>query len=141
MSDPRASITRTVLAPPKPTTASLPGVTPTTAAGAAEEVKLIGKRHGRMRSVNLSLTQEAKDILYTRAEADGTTLGEALMDLIAHADVPAKRRRPDRATTMRRGVRTVSVFVLLTPAEAREVVASSSAAGRSVSDFVSAAIG
>lgn len=141
MSDPRASIHRTVAAPPTP----VPRPSSTSARSAdmsvGDEVRLIGKPHGRMRCVNLSLTREAKAALYAQADADGTTLGEALMDLAARAEVPGRRRRPDRAATMRRGVETVSVFVLLTPSEARHIVTRAEATGRSVSDYVSTAIG
>lgn len=132
MSDPRASITRTVLAPPNPTAVASPA---TPAVSAIDEVRLIGKPHGRMRCVNLSLTPEAKAALYERAAVDNVTLGEALMDLVSRAEVPARQRRPDRAATMRRGVQTVSVFVLLTPGEAREIVSKAEASGRSVSDY------
>jgi len=111
-----------------------------TAPEAVEEVRQIGKAHGRMRCVNLSLTSEAKDALYAAAESDGVTLGEALMDLIAQAEVAARRKRPDRAAGMRRGIRTVSAFVLLTPSEARELVSKAEASGRSVSDYASQAV-
>ncbi len=137
MSDPRASITRTVLAPPTPTAA-----TPITSSAAivAEEMRLIGKQHGRMRCVNLSLTVDAKTTLYERAAADGVTLGEALMDLVARADVPARQRRPNRSAAMRRGLQTVSVSVLLTPGEARVIVSKAEASGRSVSDYATCAV-
>ena len=62
------------------------------------------------------------------------------MDLIAHAEVPAVRRRPGREPGMRRGIQALSVFVLLTTGEAREIVAKAHAAGRSVSDYTSNAL-
>ena len=139
MSDPRASIQRAVAAPPPRAAAPAPVAEAAPAATAVAQP--IGKPHGRMRCVNLSLTREAKAALYAQADADGTTLGEALMDLAARAEVPGRRRRPDRAATMRRGVETVSVFVLLTPSEARHIVTRAEATGRSVSDYVSTAIG
>ena len=55
MSDPRASIQRAVAAPPPRSAAP-----PVPAGHAAEAARLIGKPHGRMRCVNLSLTPEAK---------------------------------------------------------------------------------
>jgi len=139
MSDPRANIARTVLAPPAPVAAAPP--TERLGPGAVvEDVKLIGKAHGRMRCVNLSLTHDAREALYARAATDGVSLGEALMELVAHADVQTRQRRPGREPGMRRGVQTVSVFVLLTPSEAREVVSRAEAAGRSVSDYASSAL-
>lgn len=140
MSDPRASIARTVLAPP-PSPAVAAPASPATVPDVEETVRLIGKPHGRMRCVNLRLTPEAKEALYAQAHADGVTLGEALMDLVAHASVRPRTHRPGRSAVMRRGVDIRSVFVLLTADEAREVVTRASATGRSVSDYVSTAIG
>ena len=137
MSDPRASITRSVLAPPR--TGSAQVVAPATRAP-VEAVRLIGKPHGRMRCVNLSLTPDARQALYARAETECVTLGEALMSLVAHAKVATMLRRPDRAVANRRGVQTVSVYVLLTPGEAREILAKSEASRRSVSDFATSAL-
>lgn len=139
MSDPRAAITRSVLAPPKTAAPRPPGQS-SSGVERGEEVRLIGKPHGRMRCVNLSLTLEAKQALYARAEGENVSLGEALMDLIAHATVAASPRRADRAATSRRGVTTVSVFVLLTPGEAREIVSKAERSGRSVSDYASRAV-
>lgn len=135
MSDPRAVISRTVLAPPTPAAKA----TLTTAA-VEPDMRLIGKPHGRMRCVNLSLTIEAKQALYAKAHKDGLTLGEALMDVVDQSSVPATRRRPGRQGQLRRGVTTTSVYVLLVPAEAADLVARSNAAGRSVSDYVSRAL-
>lgn len=136
MSDPRASISRTVLAPPIASSS-----TPEPGAESGRiGVKLIGKQHGRMRCVNLSLTIQAKDALYSRAERDGLTLGEALMDALEQSSVPSADRRPGRRTQLRRGVATTSVYVLLVPTEATDLVERASTAGRSVSDYVSRAL-
>ena len=136
MSDPRASISRTVLAPP---------IAPSSPAEAGAEssrggVKLIGKQHGRMRCVNLSLTAEAKETLYSRSVRDGVTLGEALMDALDQSSVPATARRPGRQNQLRRGVATVSVYVLLVPAEATDLLVRADRAGRSISDYASRAL-
>lgn len=139
MSDPRAAITRSVLAPPK-SAAPRPPTERSSGVERVEEVRLIGKPHGRMRCVNLSLTLEAKQALYARAEAEDVSLGEALMDLIGVAAVAVKPRRRDRTAASRRGVTTVSVFVLLTPGEARELVSRADRSGRSVSDYASRAV-
>ena len=136
MSDPRASIIRTVHAPPIPGAAAQRA----TPAEVVEDVGLIGKPHGRMRCVNLSLTLEAREVLYARANADGVSLGEALMDLVAPASVRTRQCRPGRSAGMRRGVQTVSVFALLTPDEAREIKRRATEVGRSVSDFTSVAV-
>ena len=133
MSDPRAVISRTVLAPP----ASAAAATPT---AAEPDLQLIGKPHGRMRCVNLSLTTDAKQALYAKAAHEGLTLGEALMEVIDHTTVPPTRRRPGRQSQLRRGVTTTSAYVLLVPAEAAALVARATAAGRSVSDYVSQAL-
>jgi hypothetical protein len=136
VSDPRASIARTVLAPHVPVSAP---PAPVGASDALEGVRLIGKPHGRMRCVNLSLTPEAKERLYARATAEGVTLGEALMDLVGHATVRPLSRRPGRNPSLRRGVSTTSVFVLLTCEEASDISQRAAGSGRSVSDFVSTA--
>lgn len=140
MSDPRASITRSVLAPPRSAAPRPPVQSSSSSGERVEEVRLIGKPHGRMRCVNLSLTPEAKQALYARAEAERITLGEALMDLAAQTAVAVKSRRLDRTAASRRGVPTVSVFVLLTPGEAREIVSKAERSGRSVSDYASRAV-
>ena len=129
MSDPREVIYRTVLPPPPQSTPAMPNVA---------SAELIGKIHGRLRCVNLSLTQAARDELYIRARRDSITLGEAMMDALDEAgeDCPTARR-PGRTAAVRRGVDVRPVYVLLTPAEAAHLAAQAHQSRRSISDFAS----
>ena len=138
MSDPRAAITRTVLAPPPPASRP-PQATHQTPRPAEEQPSLIGKPHGRMRSVNLALTEEARAALYSRAAEHSVTLGEALMDAIEASSVSTARWRGGRAE-QRKGVRTSIAYVLLTNAEAMALAARATAAGRTLSDYASVAL-
>lgn len=130
MSDPREVIARTVMAPPPASSPSRVLPTPAT--------RLIGKAHGRMRCINLSLTADARQELYARARRDSITLGEALVDALdASVDSDVATLRPGRAATARRGVFVTPVYVLLTPAEAANLAALASRSQRSISDFAS----
>ena len=132
MSDPRALIQRAVTAPPTRQ--------PVRHAADVEERKLIGKAHGRMRCVNLSLTPPARDRLYAAAEHQALTLGEALMTIVDEAIVESSGRAPDRAGPARTGIQRTFVYVLLTPSEATKLAANALSSGRSVSDYASKAL-
>ena len=130
MSDPRGAIARTVMAPP-PASSPKPFVS-------GPVPRLVGKVHGRMRCVNLSLTLAARDELYARSQRDSVTLGEALLDALDEA-APSSiaARRPGRAVTVRRGIVVLPVYVLLTPAEAANLASEADRSQRSMSDFAS----
>ena len=133
MSDPRALIQRAVTAPP---------TKPTASQRVNDETgpRLIGKAHGRMRCVNLSLTPPARDQLYITAAAHALTLGEALMRIVADATVEPSGRAPDRSGPARKGIQRTFVYVLLTPSEATKLSANALSSGRSVSDYASKAL-
>ena len=153
MSDPRASISRTVLAlpPTVPVTGPVRDAAVVDAESpAGEPGRLIGKRHGNMRSVGLLLTRPASDELRRVASATGATLGEAVMDALRDrheqlARPPDQRDNSDilprRSTArIRRGADTTTVHVLLTEPEARALSAIADACQLSVSDLASRAL-
>ena len=130
MSDPREIIARTVMAPPPASSREV--------ALRAAMSRPIGKAHGRMRCVNLSLTPAAREELYARSLRDSITLGEALMDALEEAGPSCiAARRPGRSAAVRRGVVVSPVYVLLTPAEATNLAAEADRSQRSMSDFAS----
>lgn len=138
MSDPRASIQRAVAAPP-PRQAAPPAPildTATTVVVAPQ----IGKPHGRMRCVNLSLSEPAAMRLRQLVAESGLTLGEVLMESVQSAVVPHSGRRGGRSPQIRRGTRLVSVYALFTPSESADLSGRANQAGRTVSDFVDFAI-
>lgn len=133
MSDPRASIQRAVAAPPpRPLT---PSAAIIEQAAIATVVRPIGKPHGRMRCVNLSLSESSAARLRRLVAERGLTLGEVLMELMQPAIVPHSGRRAGRAPHQRRNVRLVNVYALLTPAESADLSGRAMQAGRTVSDY------
>jgi hypothetical protein len=64
----------------------------------------IGKPHGRMRCVNLSLSEPAAMNLRQLVAERGLTLGEVLVDLVRTVVVPHSGRRPGRAPQVRRNL-------------------------------------
>ncbi|CAB4557352.1 MAG: hypothetical protein ACK5CE_03855 [Actinomycetes bacterium] len=149
MSDPRATITRTVVGPTSPPTAS---TITTTAVPSAPiiEGRLIGKRHGNMRSVGLTLSRTAADHIYALAKTHDITLGEALIHSLRRAAIEthvddAFRRSPGDPTTtrgprMRRGLDARTVYVLLTPDEARWISNLATERNCTVSDLATRSI-
>lgn len=139
MSNPRASIRRAVTAPP--TTALVPSIGVAVAGasieGRAATPRPIGKQHGRMRSVNLSLSVQAARLLRQRTTELDSTLGEVLIDLVRTATIDPAPRADGRRPAVRRNQATVNVYVLLTPKEADELQDSARRSGRSTSDFAS----
>lgn len=138
MSDPRASIQRAVAAPP-PRPAAPPAPVLDTAASVAVAPQ-IGKPHGRMRCVNLSLSEPAALRLRQRVAERGLTLGEVLMELVEPAVVPHSGRRTGRSPQLRRNVRLINVYALFTPEESADLSSRASQAGRTVSDYVDQAL-
>ena len=137
MSDPRASIQRAVTAPPPRIAAS---AAPVLDAVKAETAAQIGKPHGRMRCVNLSLPVDAA-VALRRATADrASTLGEVLIDIVRSVQVPTAGRAEGRSPCIRRATPTANVYVLLTQSEAGELGSLASQARRTVSDFAGVAI-
>lgn len=138
MSDPRASIQRAVAAPParpSPSTAAR-----LESAVAATVSQPIGKPHGRMRCVNLSLSEPAATKLRRLVAERGVTLGEVTMELVQAAAVPHSGRRAGRAPHLRRDVRLVNVYALFTPPESADLSSRANQAGRTVSDYVDHAV-
>lgn len=138
MSDPRASIQRAVTSPPPrpaPSTAAL--LDPAVAATASQP---IGKPHGRMRCVNLSLSEPAASRLRQLVAERGLTLGEVLMELVQSTVVPHSGRSAGRAPQLRRNVRLVNVYALLTPSESADLSSRAAQTGRTVSDFADHAV-
>lgn len=133
MSDPRASIQRAVAAPPlrAMASASVLEAAPT----ATTVAQLIGKPHGRMRCVNLSLSEPAAARLRQLVVERGLTLGEVVMDLVQSAVVPHSGRRSGRAAQLRRNVRLVNVYALFTPEESADLSSRATQTARTVSDF------
>lgn len=101
----------------------------------AKATPLIGKAHGRMRCVNLSLSERAAHRLRCLVAERDLTLGEALMELVQVAVISHSGRSRGRAPQLRRNRRLVSVYALLTPAESSVLRARAAEAGRSVSDY------
>jgi hypothetical protein len=139
MTNPREPITRTVTPPP--------AVTPTAVAATGTEgspstpLRLIGKPHGRMRSIGLLLTPTAHHRLHQLAEQTGLTLGEALIDeLDRHlANNPAPPSPSGRRTAprIRRNTPTIPTYILLTPDEAHHLATNAAANHHTVSDYAS----
>lgn len=139
MSNPRASIQRAVAPPPGAVVVS--EQRPVGTIDAAERpARPIGKQHGRMRSVNLSLPSEAADALRQETVRRGSTLGEVLMDLVRAANVPTAARAEGRGPVVRRETSTKNTYVLLTPQEATELSARASRSNRTVSDLAGLAV-
>lgn len=139
MSDPRASIHRAVAAPPPMRAAAHEPIVQAAPSAATLELP-IGKPHGRMRCVNLSLSEAAAAALRQLVADRGTTLGEVLMDLVQTVVVPHSGRSPGRAPQQRRNLRLVNVYALLTPSESAELSRRSVQAGRTVSDYADRAV-
>ena len=138
MSDPRASIQRAVAAPPPRATAS--ALVTDVDLTAKSSVQLIGKAHGRMRCVNLSLSEPAAARLRQLVAERALTLGEVLMELVESAVVPQSGRSAGRAPQLRRNVRVVNVYALFTPAESADLSSRAAQAGRTVSDYADHAV-
>jgi hypothetical protein len=138
MSDPRASIQRAVAAPPPRAAAPAPVAEAAPAATAVAQP--IGKPHGRMRCVNLSLSEPAATRLRHLVAERGLTLGEVLMELVQSAVVPHSGRHAGRAPQLRRNVRLVNVYALLTPSESADLSCRAAQAGRTVSDYADQAL-
>ena len=133
MSDPRASIQRAVAAPPPRAVAPAPVAEAAPTATAVAQP--IGKPHGRMRCVNLSLSEPAAARLRQLVTERGLTLGEVVMDLVQSTAVPHSGRRSGRAAQSRRNVRLVSVYALFTPAESADLSGRAAQTARTVSDY------
>jgi len=140
MSDPRASIQRAVAAPPARPAPSTAALLEPAASAPAVTTQLIGKPHGRMRCVNLSLPVEAAEALRDETARRDSTLGEVLIDIARKALVPAAARAVGRKPFTRRTGQTSNVYVLLTPAEALDLGLLAQQSGRSVSDFAGMAV-
>ena len=113
MSDPRASIQRAVTAPPSRTMA--PSAPVHDSATTAIVALQIGKPHGRMRCVNLSLPVDAA-VALRRATADrASTLGEVLIDIVRSVQVPTAGRAEGRSPCIRRATPTANVDCLPMP--------------------------
>jgi hypothetical protein len=138
MSDPRASIQRAVAAPPARPAAST--AAPLEPAVAKPVTQLIGKPHGRMRCVNISLSESAALRLRRVAAERSLTLGEALMESVQSAVVPHSDRRGDRAPQLRRNIRLVNVYALLTTSESADLSSRAARSGRTVSDYADCAV-
>lgn len=149
MSDPRATITRTVIGPTPP---MIEGASPRPQQGPAPTAagRLIGKRHGNMRSVGLTLSRTAADEIYRLAKSEDITLGEVLV-LAAQrslsSSLPAGSAGPvateavrARGPRMRRGLDTRTVYVLLTPDEARWISQLAAERNCTVSDLATRCI-
>lgn len=143
MSDPRANITRTVIAPtaPPPAPPSQPSTRPP---ASLSEGRLIGKRHGNMRSVGLTLSRPASDAIYRIVEERAITLGEALVEAVQRFTTHSSLGRrlgaaigSGRGPRMRRGLETRTVYVLLTPPEARWISNLAAERNCTVSDLAS----
>ena len=113
MSNPRASIQRAVTAPPAEAGAASTVMSPTHGIDEGKPARaLIGKAHGRMRSVNLCLPIEAAETLRRLTAERESTLGEVLIDIVRHVQVPATQRADGRRPSARRHTLTSSVYVL-----------------------------
>lgn len=133
MSDPRASIQRAVTAPPRRAVAPAAVAEPATITTTV--VQPIGKPHGRMRCVNLSLGEPAAARLRELVAERGLTLGEVLMELVQSTVVPHSGRGAGRAPQLRRNVRLVNVYALLTPSESADLSSRAVQTRRTVSDY------
>jgi len=106
----------------------------------APAARPIGKRHGRMRCVNLSLSTDAAQTLRQLTQQRELTLGETLLDILSDADVPTRVLRNGRQPTPRRHLSTTNVYVLLTDTEATDLHTRAAKAGRTISDYTDLAI-
>jgi len=68
------------------------------------------------------------------------TIGEVLVDAVQSASVSVSDRSIGRSPRLRRNLRLVNVYALLTPSEAANLRDRAMVAGRSVSDYVDCVI-
>lgn len=140
MSNPRASIQRAVTAPPTPASNAAGFLGSVFVAEPRRTPAPIGKAHGRMRSINLSLTTQAAAQLRRTAADRNLTLGETLVDVIRASNVSHRPHRDGRQPALRRHLSTTNVYVLLTEPEAADLRDRAAASGRSISDYADLAI-